>query len=155
MAHRIAIEKELKMKDLVQKLKDFRIAERQALEQLATANEQLRQTEEFKVMEQCQAYLDVIQSELKETDEAIRAQAIVNYHQTSDKNPVNGVSIALQKVCDYYQEDAKDWANDNAPEMLKLDVRKFEKYAKAVADTLPLEFVTIKEEPSVRIAREL
>lgn len=143
------------MKDLVQKLKDLRIEQSQAIEQLNKAREILEQTEEYKVYLQCEAYLQGVNGDIKETDEAIRAQAIVNYHQTQDKNPIDGVSIAIQKVCEYSQDEAKDWANYNAPEMLKLDTRKFEKYARVVADTLPIEFVTIKEEPSVRIASKL
>lgn len=143
------------MKDLVQKLKDFRIAEQQALEQLATAESELKQSELYQVVLQCQVYLEAIRFDLKETDEAIRAQAIVNYHQTQDKNPVDGVSVVINKVCEYQESDGKRWAIDNAIDMLKFDAKKFEKHAKAVADTLPLEFVTIKEEPSVRIASEL
>lgn len=154
-AHRIAIEMELKMKDLVQKLKDFRIAEEQALEQLATAESVLKQSEPYQVALQCQAYLEAIREELKETDEAIRAQAIVNYHQTGDKNPVDGVSVVINKVFSYPVNRAVEWAINNSLDMLKLDTKKFEKHARAVNDTLPIEFVEVKEEPSVRIASRL
>lgn len=69
--------------------------------------------------------------------------------------PDDKVGISISKVCEYDEGRATIWAIDNAIDMLNLDTKKFEKHAKAVADTLPLEFVTIKEEPQARIASKL
>ena len=42
-----------------------------------------------------------------------------------------------------------------APAMLKLDTAKFEKYAKAVADSMPLPFVTLVEHSTATISTDL
>lgn len=152
-AHRIA--KGAKMKDLVQKLKDLRSEQSQAIEQLNKARSVLEQTEEYKVYLQCEADMQGVNGDIKDTDQAIRDKAIKVYKETSNKNPADGVSVVINKICEYDEGRATIWATNNAIDMLTIDKKPFEKHAKQVSDTLPLEFVTIKEEPSVRIASKL
>ena len=94
--------------------------------------------------------------ELQAKEEALRQAAIQNYAETLDKHPTRGVSIRVLKRLQYAESTAIDWAITNLiPDFLKLNKGKFEKYAKAVAETMPLEFVTIREEPQATIATDL
>lgn len=94
--------------------------------------------------------------EAQEIDTQLRKKAIEEYQATGNKKPINGVSVIITKSLIYHPERAIRWAAANdAMSMLKLNTRDFEKHARAVADTIPLKFVSIEEVPQVRIAKEL
>jgi len=94
--------------------------------------------------------------ELQAKEEALRQAAIQNYAETLDKHPAPGVSIRILKRLTYPEGVAIRWAMLSLQSVfLKLNKPKFEKHAKAVAETIPLQFVKIEEEPQATIAIDL
>ena len=143
------------MQEQINKLKKLRLEQIQATDQLEKATKLLEQSEEWQLVEQCKAYLAGVKEDLQETDDTIRVMAVEKYHEDGNKHPHEKVSIAINKVFSYSVDRAIQWAINNSLGMLKLDTKKFEKHARAVNDTLPLEFVEMTEEPGVRIASKL
>lgn len=82
---------------------------------------------------------------------AVRLLALRLYADTGSKTPHPDAKIALTTVLTYEQDEALDYARQYLPKTLKLDKRTFEKVAKV----LELSFVTIAQEPRVRISRDL
>lgn len=117
---------------------------------------QLQENEIWQELQRAKSLMAEYDTELKEFDSKLRQAAIDEFNQTGNKKPVEGVSIVISKVLEYQPERAIRWAvANNALDMVSLKKSPFEKHARAVSDSLPLEFVTIKEEPSARISKEL
>jgi hypothetical protein len=85
----------------------------------------------------------------------VRGGALANYYQNKDKSPHPAIGIRVIHKIDYSDADARQWCMSNMPNALKLDKTVFEKHAKAVADTIPIPFVTITDEPQATIASDL
>jgi len=84
-------------------------------------------------------------------DQGVRTSALQVYAETQDKKPHPAVPIKIYTVLQYEQQDAIEYAREHLPTALKLNTSTFEKVAKVV----PLDFVTISEEPRATIARDL
>jgi hypothetical protein len=117
--------------------------------------QQIQQTALWKEYEFAKQDEDKAKVHLVEVDETVRIQALNVYFQTNNKKPADGVSIIIGKNLNYNPNEARAWAIEYNPNLLELNTRNFERYAKAVLDVTPLEFVTVEEVPSVRIAKEL
>ncbi len=144
------------MENIVNQLREKRLEVSEANEQVAKIREEVNQTELGRSLVQAIEYSYVVNEEMKTIENNIRQVALEIYRDTDDKNPVDGVSIIINKSLLYTINDAIAWVVDNALDgMLKLDKKLFEQHAKAVTDTVPLEFVTIEDEPAVRIAKKL
>lgn len=124
----------------------------EAKQQLGMLHFELSVSELGRTIAQAKAYLEAIQQEEKELDSQLRQLAIDNFNETGDKDPVNGVKVIINKSLEYVPDKAIVWCINNALGMLKLDKRAFEKHARAVVDTVPIEFIEIKEVPAVRIS---
>ena len=72
-----------------------------------------------------------------------------------EKKPAPGVGISVRKELAYNEDQALEFCKESLPKALKLDKRLFEKHAKGVAETQPLDFVTIKEKPTATISSDL
>lgn len=143
------------MENLIQQLKSLRESESQLKESLAKLQDKLEQTTEWEALQFVNDGLVGLQKQIKVVDEGIRQAALDYYTETGDKHPHPKVSVIINKELTYDVKRAIGWAINNALGMLKLDTAKFEKHARAVADTVPVEFVEINDKPSVRIASEL
>ena len=139
------------------------------LYELARANENLensndevdRRKEELK---QCPAYVllsaaeeeaQKTKSNIQELRSEVNALTLEAYEKTGEKKPAPGVGIKVGKKLVYREIDAFDYCQESLPAALKLDTGKFEKYAKAVYEVQPLDFVTIEEVPQATIAKDL
>jgi len=143
------------MQNMLDALKAKRQEIHDAKNQLTKLLLELDLSELGQAITQAKAYLDVVEKEEKEIDNRLRLAAINCFEKTGEKNPVDGVKVIILKPVEYELDKAVRWAIDNATNMLKLDKRQFEKYAKAMSEIMPLEFVEIKEVPSVRIAKNI
>ena len=65
------------------------------------------------------------------------------------------MTIKVTAVAEYDAEDARKWCSECLPRAMVLDTKYFEKHAKAVAETAPLEFVEIVDALQVAIASDL
>lgn len=143
------------MNNLLEQLKQARQAEREAITFVSEMRRTLEETIEYHQLSVAQAKLVEAQNTLAILDEAVRQEALGLYSATGDKHPFDKVSIVINRNLIYQEAEAFNWAGKNAPTMLKLDTKKFEKHARAVLETMPLTFVKVEEVPSVRIAEKL
>ena len=83
-------------------------------------------------------------------DAALRAAVLETFKATGDVAPVLGCKVVQRTVLDYTEAEALAWAKSSGL-ALKLDVKAFEKVAKATA----IPGVTVRQEPSVTVATDL
>ncbi len=86
----------------------------------------------------------------------IKRSTLEDFVNTKMKPALFGVTVKIFKVIKYDRGIAEAWAKETNPEaFFKFDEKGFEKYAKAVADTVPVPCVTFEEDPRVEIASDL
>ena len=105
-------------------------------------------------------YLEAIQARsaasfaVNQAEKDAQEMALLQYeNDKSTKKLVGGkvtVKEIVKSVFTYDPEIIKTWAIKEATGLLALDVKKFEKHAKAVADTIPVPGVKIDESKSLR-----
>ena len=106
--------------------------------------EEVRLSEDYIDME---AQRVILASMLESAEAQAKDLAIEQFKETGVKTML-GVTVKEFSTARavYQATQAQEWAAKTAPQMLKLDVRAFEKYALAVKDTVsPLSFVTFEE----------
>ena len=86
---------------------------------------------------------------------AIHQDGLTAYIQSGDKKPFDGVTVKVFTRLKYDLVTALDWSRKNRPELLTLDTRLFEQYAKGVAGSVPVPCVEMVTEPRVQIAADL
>jgi hypothetical protein len=90
------------------------------------------------------------QKEIETLTSLVKSDAIAEYETTSEKKLMDG-AVTIKVFTDveviYNSDDIKGWAMKQAPAMLDLNVKKFEKYAIAAKETNPVPGVTIEESP--------
>lgn len=143
------------MKELIERLKQLRSDKEFEEQVVGYCQAELEKTNEFALLKESKDKLASIQAELAQVDEQIREAALLEYAKNGNKKPFSGVSVVINIKLKYNVDKAIMWCMEIKPDWLKLDTRQFDKHAKAVSDTMPLEFVNVVEEPSVRIAKEL
>lgn len=92
-----------------------------------------------------------VRAECEHADVTVRELALTIYRMDGRKQAVEGVTVKTSKLLDYSVIEATEWARANAPALLALDVKAFEK----TAPNLPGAPVVMREEPTVAIARDL
>lgn len=143
---------------LKEKLKELAQANQkhqEALEVFKTRETELHALPEYKDLEEALEETYKIRDEVNALRTKISELALEAYTQTGEKKPASGVGIKVTKELVYYDEQALEFCIENLPNALKLDKRFFEKHAKGVAETQPLNFVTIKEKPTATISSDL
>lgn len=143
---------------LPEDLKDLAELRRHAAEigkEIMELTEKLNQTEEAKALQTALEKRRKVSEAVTLLEEFIRRSALQDYTLAGVKPMVEGVVIKLFKVLKYEKAEVERWAREKMPELLKFDEKGFEKYAKAVAETLPVPGVKIEEEPRVEISGNL
>lgn len=90
---------------------------------------------------------------LEQAEAALKALTLAHYEQTGEKKPVVGVQVKEITALDYDKAVAFEWAKERKMAVVpeSLDVKAFEKIAKAT----PLDFVTEIVTPRAEIASKL
>ena len=90
---------------------------------------------------------------LEQAEAALKALTLAHYEQTGEKKPVTGVQVKEITGLDYDKAVAFEWAKERKMAVVpeSLDVKAFEKIAKAT----PLDFVTEIVTPRAEIASKL
>lgn len=118
-------------------------------------NAVIAETSLAKELEQQKAAKNALSEVLADLITSVKASAVTEYDTTKVKDIVDGLSVKINHEYFYDIHKATEWAKKNAPTMIVLDETAFKKHAKAVADTLPLRFVTITEKPTAVISTDL
>jgi len=140
------------MDELVRQL----AAARQSLAGAKTAYQVL--VDEFNEREDVeQATSDVAAwaDQVTELESLIRQGAEAQYEATREKAPHPAVKVRVVRNLMYEPSWALDWCANHLRVALKLDARLFEKHARAVQETAPIQFVKVDELPQVAISRDL
>ena len=141
-----------------------------SLQKLKTAREELEEQKYIKKMLEDQlaenphyaAALEKIGELLEEMNdltEEVKTKAVELYNLNPEAGKkLAGGNVTIKESTNAQIIDAKlalEWAEKNAPAMLILDTKALLKHAKAVSDTLPLDFVEITKELTAAIASDI
>lgn len=103
--------------------------------------------------------IKITQEEIEKREAEIKDSALEIYNANPDagKKLAGGNVSIIEKVNVkiFDQKAAYEWAVKDAPQMLILDTAEILKHAKAVKDTIPLNFVAITTETKAQIASEI
>lgn len=96
-------------------------------------------------------------ADLAAAERALRTLALEAYEQTHETKPAPGVAIQIRKRFEYETEAAIGWAvRTGRSALLDLKTAAFERAARGlVMAQEPLDFVTIRDEPSALISSDL
>ena len=136
-------------------LAEFRKQSANLAEKIVALNNALKETPEFKALEAAQNAKKEVEENASFLDGFIRKAALEQFNTTKAKPTIAGVTVKIFKLLRYEKAAAESWAREKMPELFKLDEKGFEKYAKAVADTVPVPCVTFEEDPRVEISSDL
>ena len=101
------------------------------------------------------ATLDDLMARAKELDNQIRSYTVSIFENTGERHPHPAVGVRVYTKLQYDKDEALHWSQRHLPKALKLDKRFFEKHAKGVAETQPIPFVQIVEEPRATVSSDL
>lgn len=93
--------------------------------------------------------------DLKEIDDGLRTAICLRYLATGDKKPHPKLGVRVSEKPVYDPVAAVSFALVTVPELLALDKRAFESYAKGVKNSVPLNFVQWEEKVTATIAKNL
>ena len=104
--------------------------------------------------------IDFNQRAIETLTASIKSEALIDYEAFRQKSIKDGavkIKVFTDAILTYDPAQAKTWAMALAPALVALDKKKFEDYAKKVAEVNPVEFVTIetKERIEAQIASDL
>jgi hypothetical protein len=88
---------------------------------------------------------------LQQAEDELREQVLDRYYVDCNKNPLPGISIKMFKGYDYNLLAARTWAVLNAPTMLVLDTKLFER----IAPDIPDAPIKVWINPKVMLAKDL
>lgn len=139
------------MKDVIAKLAYTRKVEAEYKAEIAQADAAIKETSEWKYLEQRREYLKTVQADVADAEIKVRKEALDIFAETGNNIPHPAVKIKRYTVLDYKEADAIEYAREHLPEALKLVRGVFKNAAKVVK----MDFVAIRQEPRATIARNL
>lgn len=116
------------------------------LEEIRAEIPQLGKTEEN---------IKYLKKNIREFDQWIRETAISLYRETGEKKLHPAVQIKTYTGILYDEDKAIEWAEKNAPIMLKtvLDSKQFESYMKSQSESDRPDFVIVDDDPKPNISK--
>lgn len=112
----------------------------------------LEATPEWQALQAVKDCGKALSEEEQKARTAVEDEALAAFRDTGDRKAHEGVEVKMVTRILYYPVAATAWCRENAPTFLTLDVKPFEKAAKAGLPGAPVEVI---EEPKVYIARDL
>lgn len=94
--------------------------------------------------------LEVLQMDTVATESELRTAVLVDFEETEETEPIEKVKVKIFKHLEYDDAEVLIWCRANAPALLKVDTKTFEKTA--VKMKAP---VTEKNDPKCTIAKDL
>lgn len=91
----------------------------------------------------------------REIEEELRQAIVAHYQSTGNKKPHPKLGVRVSEVPVYDPVAAISFSLATVPELLMLDKKAFESYAKGVRDSVPLFFVGWEEKVTATIAKDL
>lgn len=140
------------LKDLAEFRKEDALLGKQILD-LQTA---LDKTPEAMALKEAREKRTKLSDNISTIESFIRKSALDSFISTNVKPPFDAIKVKIFKVIKYDRKAAEKWAKETNPDaFFTFDQKGFEKYAKAVADTIPVPCVTFEDDPRVEIASDL
>jgi hypothetical protein len=142
-------------------LHESRQRENALSEELALANDFLQHTAAYLNVQALKKQIKEEQEQQGEARKSVSDFALLRYKQDgSNKQPLPGVSIRINRVVLYDHDVARKWCMSNLTTALSLNEKSFEETMRMIsknnAPVSPLpDFVKVEEEPSVTIASDL
>jgi hypothetical protein len=144
----------MKMEDKLKELAHKRIEIAEYKARVKDAETQLQQYQPFIHLQNMKEHLKKMEDEASNLTGQIKNEVETEFVRTGLENnkPYEGIQIKkFQQVRILDEVLAKEWAADNAPQVLKIQIAPFNKIAKV----LELDFVEIYSEWRAQIASDL
>lgn len=93
--------------------------------------------------------------ELASLEQEIRTTAVEVFEETNETDIAVGVKIKLFSTINYDVDEATEWAKNNAPMLMKLDTKAFEKIVKSSGASVQVRSLEISKKPVATIAKDL
>ena len=129
--------KEQDLKDLAELRRD----EARLSKEILDLTEELNKTDEARKLQGIMEQRKKVSGDIDVLEGFIRRSVLEDYKYTKNKPTLAGVTVKIFKVLKYEAKEAEKWAKEKMPELFKFDVKGFEKYARAVEDTIPVPCV--------------
>ncbi len=113
----------------------------------AALYEVVKTTAEYSAYEERKAAQKNAEEELAITEQSLRNEALKIYATTKDKKVSPGVNVKVRRIVEYAADAITEWVKANAPAMLVVDWKSFDKVAEKIGAP-----VSIKEEPYCTLA---
>lgn len=139
------------LKDLAELRRD----EAKLSKEILDLQAELNKTAEAKRLQEVIEKRKKISDDIDVIESFIRRSALDDYKFTKNKPRFAGVTVKIFKVLKYEAGEAEKWAKEKMPELFKFDLKGFEKYARAVEDTIPVPCVKFEDDPRVELASDL
>jgi len=139
------------LKDLAELRRD----EARIGKEILDLTEKLNNTPEAKAVQEAMDKRKKVSEDAYILEQFIRKSALDDFINTKVMPAFAGVKVKVFRVLKYELGEAEKWAKEKMPELFKFDTKGFEKYAKAVEDTIPVPCVKFDDDPRVEIATDL
>ena len=118
--------------------------------EIAKVHEEIAKTELGQRLACYEETREALRVKASEIEDAVQAEALAVFAETGSKKPAPGVGIRVMTRKVYSEKNAIVWCRTYAPVCIKeaLDKRAFEALS-------PEDIVTIQEEPTATIAKDL
>jgi|GEM_PF-2438046 len=94
--------------------------------------------------------LEQVGESLSDAEDQLKSAVLELYEETKEKKPINGVEIKIVKTMTYISAIVLAWCRKNAPTLLIVNKKPFEKTAVEMGAP-----VKVKQEPKCYIAKDL
>lgn len=139
------------MQELIQALARDRHKEAEYKQEAKRLQAVFMATPDGQKLAEIRSKLPAAREDINRAVKAVQKAALEAYKSNGKKRVHKAVIVKLYTTLEYDLVKARHWARKSLPSALKLDVRAFEKAAKAI----DFDFVEKLTEPRVKIARDL
>ena len=101
-------------------------------------------------LEALQRNIALIEDNLRSAEEELRSATLAVYDETGDRKPIDKVEVKIYKTLEYEVPEVLAWCRNNAPSLLIVNRKPFEKTAVEIG--APVE---VKEEAKCTIGIDL
>ncbi|RJX17519.1 MAG: 3'-5' exonuclease [Desulforudis sp.] len=142
----------VQFEERIRQLAGYRSSIKKAKEKLDAMIAAVKEADDYKFWS---AVLDEAQKAVIFLEPDLRQEAQEIFEATGYRYPHDAITVKNISELEYLALDAIEWCKANLPNAIDLNVRLFEKHARAIATTAPLPFVSLVYKPQAQIDTDL
>lgn len=135
---------------LVKKVAELREIAHQKADKKTLASQELEKTFEYETLQRAIEDFGDTVCDLENAEKELKSASLAVYEKTGEKKPIDKVEIKIFKQLGYDPAEVLAWCRDNAPSLLIVNKKPFEKTAVEIG--APVEVI---EKPKCTIGTDL